>query len=125
MFATYKDRYLTFLKGKLSMSVSKKFTKDAKVNVTFTIKKAAAQGAVKIDLLCEHNGWQAVAMKPQKNGTFKGMITVPEGEKPSYQYRFKYTFEDNSVKYDNDWDAEQYVSNPFGGDNSVFSAVRD
>ena len=40
------------------MSVSKKFTKDAKVNVTFTIKKAAAQGAVKIDLLCEHNGWQ-------------------------------------------------------------------
>ena len=43
----------------------------------------------------------------------------------SYQYRFKYTFEDNSVKYDNDWDAERYVANPFGGDNSVFSAVRD
>ena len=107
------------------MSVYKKFTKDNKVTVTFTIKKTAAQNAKKIDLLCEHNGWQPVAMKPQKNGTFKGSITVKAGEQPSYQYRFKYTFEDNSVKYDNDWDAERYVANPFGGDNSVFSAVRD
>ncbi len=112
-------------KEEKSMSVSKKFTPYAKVTVTFTIKKAAAQGATKIELLCEHNGWQAVAMKPQKNGTFKGSITVPEGDKPSYQYRFRYTFDDNSVKFDNDWDAEQYVSNPFGGDNSVFSVVRD
>ena len=107
------------------MSVSKKFSKDHKVTVTFTIKKVAAQNATKIDLLCEHNGWQPVAMKAQKNGTFKGSITVPEGEKGTYQYRFKYTFADNSVKYDNDWDAERYVANPFGGDNSVFSAVRD
>ena len=61
------------------MSVSKKFTKDNKVTVTFTIKKTAAQNAKKIDLLCEHNGWQPVAMKPQKNGTFKGSITVKAG----------------------------------------------
>lgn len=107
------------------MSVSKKFSKDHKVTVTFTIKKVAAQNATKIDLLCEHNGWQPVAMKAQKNGTFKGSITLPEGEQGTYQYRFKYTFADNSVKYDNDWDAERYVANPFGGDNSVFSAVRD
>src|SRR5574344_1279627 len=107
------------------MSVCKKFTKDNKVTVTFTIKKAAAQNAAKIDLLCEHNGWQPVAMKAQKNGTFRGSITVEEGAQAAYQYRFKYTFADNSVKYDNDWDAERYVSNPFGGDNSVFSAVRE
>ncbi len=106
------------------MSVTKKYGKDSKVTVTFTIKKNAAQGAVKIDLLCEHNGWQAVAMKKQKNGTFKGAITIPADEQPSYQYRFKYTFEDNSVKYDNDWDAETYVSNPFGEENSVFSVVQ-
>ncbi len=29
-----------------------------------------------LESLCEHNGWQPVAMKPQKNGTFKGSITV-------------------------------------------------
>lgn len=63
------------------MSVSKKFSKDHKVTVTFTIKKVAAQNATKIDLLCEHNGWQPVAMKAQKNGTFKGSITVPEVSK--------------------------------------------
>ena len=49
------------------MSVSKKFTKDNKVTVTFTIKKTAAQNAKKIDLLCEHNGWQPVAMKDRKS----------------------------------------------------------
>ena len=95
------------------MSVSKRFTKDHRVTVTFNIKKEAAQGASKI------------AMKQQKNGTFKGSISVPEGEKAAYQYRFKYTFADNSVKYDNDWDAERYIANPFGGENSVFSAVRE
>ena len=55
----------------------------------------------------------------------EGSISVPEGEKAAYQYRFKYTFADNSVKYDNDWDAERYIANPFGGENSVFSAVRE
>ncbi|MGN0908494.1 MAG: hypothetical protein ACI4NA_02655 [Succinivibrio sp.] len=106
------------------MSVSKRF-KDKKLTVSFYMKKEAAQGAAKIDLLCEHNGWQAVAMKKQGNGTFRGSITVPLGEKPSYQYKFKYTMPDGSVKYDNDWDAEMYCPNPFGGENSVFSAVKN
>ena len=53
-------------------------------------------------------------------------ITIENVKSYLYKwYGFKYTFEDNSVKYDNDWDAERYVANPFGGDNSVFSAVRD
>ncbi|MBO6258799.1 MAG: hypothetical protein J6M93_05660 [Succinivibrio sp.] len=106
------------------MSVSKRFA-GKKLTVSFYIKKQAAQGAEKIDLLCEHNGWQAVAMKPQKNGTFRGSITVNAGVKPSYQYKFKYTMPDGSIKYDNDWDAEIYTPNPFGGENSVFSAVND
>ena len=64
------------------MSVSKRF-KEKKLTVSFYMKKEAAQGAEKIDLLCEHNGWQPVAMKPQRNGTFRGSITVNLGEKPS------------------------------------------
>ncbi|MCR5084453.1 MAG: hypothetical protein K6A65_02990 [Succinivibrionaceae bacterium] len=102
------------------MSVSKRFNKD-KVTVSFYIRKEAAQDASEIDLVCEHNGWQSVALKKQKNGTFRGSITLPVDEKPTYQYKFKYTFEDGSVKYDNDWDAEAYTPSPFGGDNSVFS----
>ena len=104
------------------MSISKRF--DAKkVTVVFYIKKEAAQGAESIDLLCEHNDWQPVALRPQKNGTYRGSITIPLGVKPSYQYRYLYKMPDGSTKYENDWEAEYYVRNPFGGDNSVFSAI--
>ncbi len=106
------------------MSVSKRFS-GKKLTVSFYIKKEAAQDAKSIDLICEHNGWQAVELKKQKNGTFRGSITIDIGVQPSYQYKFKYTMNDGSVKYDNDWDADMYVSNPFGGENSVFSAVKE
>ncbi len=103
------------------MSVSKRFT-EKKVTVSFYIKKEAAQGAEQIFLLCEHNDWQPVAMKPQKNGTFRGSITIERGVRPSYQYRFRLVMPDGSERYDNDWDAEAYCRNDFGSDNSVFSA---
>lgn len=102
------------------MSISKRFT-DKKINVAFYIKKVAAQGAIKIDLICEHNGWETVAMKPQKNGTFRGYITVPRFDKELYQYKYKLYFADGSEKFDNDWDAELYVKNSFGGEDSAFT----
>ena len=58
------------------MSVSKRFT-PKKVTIAFYITKEAAQGAAKIDLLCEHNGWEPVAMKPQKNGKSRGKKKIP------------------------------------------------
>ena len=64
---------------------------------------------------------ETVAMKPQKNGTYRGSITVARDIQDKYQYRFKYTMPDGSVKFDNDWNAEEYCPNPFGGDNSVFT----
>ncbi|MCI6863824.1 isoamylase early set domain-containing protein [Anaerobiospirillum succiniciproducens] len=104
------------------MSIAKSPTKDGKkITITFYIKKEAAAGADKIFLICEHNGWEPVAMKPQKNGTFRGSITVPTDIQPSYQYRFKYIMNDGEVKFDNDWDAESYCRNDFGTENSVFT----
>lgn len=103
------------------MSVSKTRTKNGKLTVTFYVKKDAAQGASKIYLICEHNGWEPVALKPQRGGFFSGSISVPADAQPSYQYRFKYIMPDNSVKFDNDWEAESYCPNPFSGENSVFS----
>lgn len=101
------------------MSVSKR-VRDKKITISFYITKEAAQCAKKIDLVCEHNGWEAVAMKPQKNGTFRGSITVNKGVQNAYQYRFKLTFADGTTKFDNDWKADAYVPNSFGGENSVF-----
>lgn len=103
------------------MSVSKRLNKAGnKLTVMFYVKKEAAQGADKIFLICEHNGWEPVALKPQKNGTFSGSISVPVNIQPSFQYRLKYEFKDGEVKFDNDWDAEAYCPNPFNGENSVF-----
>ena len=89
----------------MSASVGK-VTKTGKVTVTFTVKKEAVQGA-------------------EKNGTFKGSISIPADGQVKYQYKFKYTFADESVKFDNDWDAEGYTANPFGGENSFFSIVKE
>lgn len=103
------------------MSVSKTLNKKGdKLTVTFYVTKEAAAGAKKIYLICEHNGWEPVALKPQKNGTFSGSISVPTNVQPSYQYRFKYILENGEEKFDNDWKAEDYVANPFNGENSIF-----
>lgn len=101
------------------MSISKRFT-DKKLTVSFYMTKEAAQGAEKVFLLCEHNGWEPVALKPQKNGTFRGSITINKGVQECFQYRFKLVMPDGSTKFDNDWQAQAYTPNPFGGDNSVF-----
>ena len=104
------------------MSVAKTLSKNGKnLTVTFYIKKEASLGAKKIFLICEHNNWEPVAMKPRKNGVYSGSITVPIDVQPSYQYRFKYEMADDSIKFDNDWDAEAYCPNPFSGENSVFT----
>ena len=106
------------------MSVSKRF-RAKKLTVSFYVSKEASKEAVAMELLCEHNGWEPVAMKKQSNGTYRGSITVDRGVQDAYQYRFKLTYADGTSKYDNDWNADDYVANPFGGENSIFYAKQD
>ena len=110
------------------MSTTVKFpAKSAKakvVKITFDVAQDAAQDATAIELLCDFNGWDPVALKKstaKKNaGNFSVTIDIPESEiKDSYQYRFHYVMADGSEKYDNDWNADEYIANPFGGENSV------
>lgn len=106
------------------MSTSKKVLKTA-INVTFNISAEAAQGAKEIYLLCDHNGWEPIKLDEgakKKAGTFSTTIKIMKKEaKEVYQYRFQYIMQDGSEKFDNDWDAEKYIANPFGGENSVFT----
>lgn len=106
------------------MSTTKKVFK-TKVKVTFEVSKDAAQGASEIYLLCEHNGWDPIKLSPVKTKKKEGFFTLTvdidkANAKNVYQYRFRYVMPDGSEKYDNDWDAERYCTNPFGGENSVF-----
>jgi predicted secreted protein len=116
------------------MSTTVKFpAKSAKakvVKITFEVAQDAAQDAAKIELLCDFNGWDPVALKKstakKTAGSFSATIEIPVAEiKDSYQYRFHYVMADGSEKYDNDWNADEYCANPFGGENSVVVVKED
>ena len=109
------------------MPVSKKYNKTKKeIKVTFKVTKKAAQGAKEIYLLCENNGWDPIPMECQKSGDFKVDVPFSESDsKTEFQYRFRLVMEDGTEMYDNDWDADKYVPNPFEGDNSVVILTKD
>jgi 1,4-alpha-glucan branching enzyme len=67
-------------------------------------------------VLCgEFNGWDTAAkpMKRRKDGTYYASVHLDAGR--SYRYRF---FLDDE-RWENDWEAEQYLPNEHGSDDSV------
>ena len=108
------------------MSVEKKYNKTSKkIKVTFRVKKAA-QDAENIFLLCEHNGWDPIELTKQKKGDFKVDVEFDEdSEQKEFQYRFRLVLKDGVEVYDNDWDADYYAPNPFGGENSVVDLTKN
>lgn len=102
------------------MPISKKFVKSTNsTKVTFKVKKNETQGAQDIYLLCEKNGWDPIKLTKQKNGDFKIDVDFETEDKTAFQYRYRLVMADGQEMYDNDWEADYYVSNPFGGENSV------
>ena len=71
--------------------------------------------AEKVVLVGEFNRWSrnTTPMKPLKDGRFTATIELPKDK----AYQFRYLVDD--CEWHNDWDADQYVPNPFCGDNSV------
>ena len=107
------------------MPVTKKFLKTKpEVQVTFEVTKDAAKEAHQVFLLGEFAGWEPVELKKQKSGLFKATVNLPTNEKENYQYRFRLVLADGQEVFDNDWVAESYATNPFGGENSVVSVVQ-
>ncbi|MDD6178074.1 MAG: isoamylase early set domain-containing protein [Succinivibrionaceae bacterium] len=109
------------------MSTVKKYLK-TKVKVTFEVAKEAALGAKEVYLLCDFNGWDPIPLvaskAKKKEGSYSLSIDLPiPQETKAFQYRFRFVMPDGSEKYDNDWNAEKYCPNPFGGENSVFTVV--
>jgi 1,4-alpha-glucan branching enzyme len=81
------------------------------VRVTFTLPPEV-EGRV-IHLVGEFTGWEGTPMERQGDGSWKTVVDLAPGR--SYQYRFQI----DGVRWENDWDADNYVANPFGQDNSV------
>jgi 1,4-alpha-glucan branching enzyme len=94
--------------------IKKAYTKTGKsCRVTFELPtEVNAETA----FLCgEFNDWNGDAkpMKRRKDGSFTQTISL----KPGQTYRFRYLLDDQ--RWENDWDADAYVPNPFGSEDSV------
>lgn len=71
--------------------------------------------AENVTLVGDFNEWNqfATPMKPLKDGRFKVTVELPVDR------RFQFRYLINSSDWHNDWQADQYVPNPFSGENSV------
>ena len=99
------------------MSIKKQYQKKGNIcKVTFSLPKEAVKSAKSVHLVGEFNNWSisATPMEKQKNGTFSFSLNLEKGR----EYQFRYLI--NGTIWENDWEAEKYVTNPFGNcDNSV------
>lgn len=93
--------------------INKQYLKTRPVcKVTFILPEAiAAQTA---HLVGDFNDWdtQATPMK-QISGHFQVTLKLAAGR----EYQFRYLV--NGNEWYNDWNADRYTPNPYGGDNSV------
>ncbi|MFC1959845.1 isoamylase early set domain-containing protein [Chloroflexota bacterium] len=82
--------------------------------VTFEVPKAV--GADQAYLVGDFNGWDAAAtpMRRLKDGRHTVTLKLDAGQE--YQFRYKL-----DGIWDNDWQADLYTVNPYGGENSVIS----
>ncbi len=100
---------------------------DVEREVYMPLRKPGAKGTTKITFslpseiqaeevaVCgDWNEWSPTAhpLKKYKDGHFAVSINLPSGE---YRYRFLVDGE----KWENDWAADEYVANPFGGEDSL------
>ena len=102
------------------MSLKKKFLKTKPIcKVTFTLPQEAANDSKEVILVGDFNDWdqeQGIPMK-LKNGEFTVTVDLPVEQ----EYQFRYLI-DNEV-WENDWEADNYVTGPYGNDNSVVSLL--
>ena len=82
-------------------------------SVTFTVDPGV--GAQTAAVCGEWNGWSADAgvMRRDAQGGFRLTVDL----EPGRAYRFRYLLD--GQRWDNDWAADAYVPNGFGGDDSV------
>ena len=91
----------------------KRQTADGACRVTFEVP--AELGATRAHVCGDFNDWSPTAtpMKRRKDGALAVTVTLPAGSR----HRFRYLLDDG--RWENDWAADDYVANEFGGDDSV------
>jgi hypothetical protein len=96
--------------------LAKKYLKGGSVcSVTFVLPKDAAPDAGSVCILGDFNNWSpdAHALVKREEGDFAIVLEL----EPGRAYRFRYVID--GWKYENDWFADRYEPNPYGGEDSV------
>lgn len=96
--------------------IAKNYVKDRPVcEVTFMLPKEAAPEAESVCILGEFNNWvpDANPLSRLEGGDFTVTLELESGR----SYRFRYMID--GWKYENDWFADRYEPNPYGGEDSV------
>ena len=99
--------------------LQKKFLEASKVEVTFRTPRL--DGVVELDLRGDFNGWavKGVPLSLDSDGTSVAMLVLDAGR----AYRFRYY--DNQGNWHNDWEADKYVPNDYGSDDSVVDLTEE
>jgi 1,4-alpha-glucan branching enzyme len=81
--------------------------------VTFELPRDVLADSAAV--LGDFNNWdgRATPMKRKRDGTFSASVNLEAGR----EYRFRYLLD--STRWENDWDADAYVPNVFGTEDSV------
>ena len=96
----------------------KKYLKNRQsCKVTFTLPKEAVKGVKKVNVIGDFNNWDknATPLKKLRTGIFSTTLELVCGK----SYRFKYLIDDS--RWENDYNADHYAPNPYGGEDSVVS----
>ncbi len=93
--------------------VSKTLVDGKTVQVTF--RMPPLEGVSELHLCGDFNGWNttAVPLARQADGSWTATLVLEPGK--SYRYRFC----DGEGRWHNDWQADAYVPNDFGSEDSV------
>lgn len=83
--------------------------------VTVTFQLPATIWAERVNLVGDFNDWSCHAHPLERTDDDTWKITIELEKGNSYQFRYLI----DGQHWQNDWNADRYVPNPFGGDNSV------
>ncbi|MFD2166202.1 isoamylase early set domain-containing protein [Thalassotalea euphylliae] len=93
------------------MLTKKYFKTKNEAEVTFEFSRDDVDS---VELLGEFTDWQPVEMKfNKKSNVFRAKLRLPVGE----SFHFRYLL--NGEEWENDYNADQYMPNVYGSDNSV------
>ena len=102
------------------MSLKKQFLKSKPIcKVSFRVDATEVSGAKKVQLLGDFNNWDKSTepMTALKSNDFTAVLELETGK----EYQFRYLID--GLVWKNDPQADSFVANSFGEENSVVSTI--